>query len=102
MRSLLKYSLQEKELRARKGTAGEEGIEIVEEEVGEDFTKEILILEKGLMEVMEGNIKTGVEEDLEEMDLEIVGMTVEEDSVKEEIGKVDLIEVMIEVMIEDP
>jgi len=96
VRSLLKYSLQEKELRARKGTAGEEGIEIVEEEVGEDFTKEILILEKGLMEVMEGDLKIGIEEDREGMDLEMVGMIVEEDSVKGEIVKVDLIEVMIE------
>lgn len=96
MKSLLRYSLQEKELRARKGMEDEEGIEIVEEETGEDFAKEILIPEKGLMEVMEANMKIGAEEDLEEMDLEIVGMTVEADSVKEEIGKVDLIEVMIE------
>jgi len=48
------------------------------------------------MEIVEGDLKTGIEEDLEEEDLEMAGMTEEENSVKEGIAKVDLAEVMIE------
>ena len=74
-----------------------EGIGETEEIKGEEAMTELeenLTLEKGLMGSMEGHMKKGIEEGQEEEDLGMAEM--EEDSVKEEIVKVGLVEVMIE------